>query len=205
MEIEAVDLRWEEGANIIVGQSHFIKTAEDLAEIVAGAVPGAEYGLAFCEASGPCLIRTEGNDPRLVAEAAGCAQAVGAGHSFFLILRKAFPINLLNAVKACPEVTRVFCATANPLQVLVAATAQGRGIVGVVDGFPPRGWRARPTGRSGGRCCAASATSCRAGAYRLDRVRTPCRPGRARGAPPGSSSPARPTTATVPSAWRPPR
>ena len=139
MDIQAVDLRWEEGANIIVGQSHFIKTAEDLAEIVGGAVPGAEYGLAFCEASGPCLIRTEGNDAKLVEEAVGCARAVGAGHSFFLILRKAYPINLLNAVKACPEVARVFCATANPLQVLVAQTAQGRGIVGVVDGCSPKG------------------------------------------------------------------
>lgn len=138
-EVEAVALSWEEGANIIVGQSHFIKTAEDLAEIIAGSVPGAEYGLAFCEASGPCLIRTEGNDEKLVAQAVECARQVGAGHSFFLVLRKAFPINVLNQIKACPEVARIFCATANPLEVLVVQTAQGRGIVGVVDGFPPKG------------------------------------------------------------------
>jgi hypothetical protein len=139
LEVQAVDLSWEDGANIIVGQSHFIKTAEDIAEIVAGSVPGAEYGLAFCEASGPCLIRTEGNDEKLVNQAAECARKVGAGHSFFLVLRKAYPINVLNQIKACPEVARVFCATANPLQILVVQTAQGRGIVGVVDGFPPQG------------------------------------------------------------------
>ena len=138
-EVEAVGLSWEDGANIIVGQSHFIKTAEDLAEAVAGAVPGAEFGLAFCEASGPCLIRTEGNDEKLVAQAAECARKVGAGHSFFLVLRKAFPINVLNQIKACQEVARVYCATSNPLQVLVVQTKQGRGIVGVVDGFPPKG------------------------------------------------------------------
>ncbi len=138
-QIEAVALSWEQGANIIVGQSHFIKTAEDLAEIMAGSVPGAQYGLAFCEASGPCLIRTEGNDEKLVAQAAECARQVASGHSFFLILSKAFPINVLNQIKACPEVARVFCATSNPLEVLVVQTTQGRGIVGVVDGFPPKG------------------------------------------------------------------
>jgi adenosine/AMP kinase len=139
MEVQAVRLSWEEGCNIVVGQSHFIKTAEDVAEIVTSTVPGAEYGLAFCEASGPCLIRTEGNDPKLVAEAAACARSVGAGHSFFLILRKAYPINVLTQIKACQEVVRIFCATANPLQVLVVETDQGRGIVGVVDGSPPKG------------------------------------------------------------------
>jgi adenosine/AMP kinase len=139
MDVQAVSLSWEEGCNIIVGQSHFIKTAEDLAEIMSSSVPGAEYGLAFCEASGPCLIRTEGNDEALVAQAAECARAVGAGHSFFLILRKAFPINVLNQIKACQEVARIFCATANPLEILVVETGQGRGIVGVVDGFSPKG------------------------------------------------------------------
>jgi adenosine/AMP kinase len=138
VDVTPVALKWEEGCNIIVGQSHFIKTAEDLAEIMSSSVPGAEYGLAFCEASGPCLIRTEGNDEKLVAEAAACAEAVGAGHSFFLILRKAFPINVLNQIKACQEVARIFCATANPLEVLVVETPQGRGIVGVVDGFSPK-------------------------------------------------------------------
>jgi uncharacterized protein len=135
----AVPLSWQEGANIIVGQSHFIKTVEDLAEIVSGTVPGAKYGLAFCEASGPCLIRTEGNDPALVADAVRCAQAVAAGHTFFLVLKDAFPINILTQIKACPEVCRIFCATANPVQALVAGTTQGNGLLGVIDGFPPKG------------------------------------------------------------------
>ena len=139
LEVQAISLQWEEGCNIIVGQSHFIKTVEDVAEIMNSSVPGAEYGLAFCEASGPCLIRTEGNDQQLVEQAAECARRVGAGHSFYLILRKAFPINVLNQIKACQEVARIFCATANPLQVLVVETEQGRGIVGVVDGYSPKG------------------------------------------------------------------
>jgi adenosine/AMP kinase len=139
LEIQAVALEWEEGCNIIVGQSHFIKTVEDVAEIMNSSVPGVEYGLAFCESSGPCLIRTEGNDEKLVGQAADCARRVGAGHSFYLILRKAFPINVLNQIKACQEVARIFCATANPLQVLIVETDQGRGIVGVVDGYPPKG------------------------------------------------------------------
>jgi adenosine/AMP kinase len=138
-EVQAVELAWDEGANIIVGQSHFIKTAEDIAEILNCSVPGVEYGLAFCEASGPCLIRTEGNDEKLIAQATECARRVGAGHSFFLVLRKAYPINVLNQIKSCPEVARVYCATSNPLQVLVVETGQGRGIVGVVDGFAPKG------------------------------------------------------------------
>ncbi|MBN2554079.1 MAG: adenosine-specific kinase [Spirochaetales bacterium] len=139
LEVQAAALQWEEGCNIIVGQSHFIKTVEDVAEIMNSSVPGVEYGLAFCEASGPCLIRTEGNDESLVEQATECARRVGAGHSFYLILRKAFPINVLNQIKACQEVARIFCATANPLQVLVVQTDQGRGIVGVVDGYAPKG------------------------------------------------------------------
>ena len=139
LEVQAVGLEWEEGCNIIVGQSHFIKTVEDVAEILNSSVPGVEYGLAFCEASGPCLIRTEGNDEKLVGQAAECARRVASGHSFFLILRKAFPINVLNQIKACQEVARIFCATSNPLQILVVETGQGRGIVGVVDGFVPKG------------------------------------------------------------------
>lgn len=139
LEVQAVGLEWEEGCNIIVGQSHFIKTVEDVAEILNSSVPGIEYGLAFCESSGPCLIRTEGNDEKLVEQAAECARRVGAGHSFYLILRKAFPINVLNQIKACQEVARIFCATANSLQVLVVQTDQGRGIVGVVDGYSPKG------------------------------------------------------------------
>ena len=138
-QISVVPLSWQDGANIVVGQSHFIKTVEDIAEIISSTVPGAKYGLAFCEASGPCLIRTEGNDPALVADAVRCAQAVAAGHTFFLVLKNAFPINILTQLKACPEVCRIFCATANPLQVLVAATAQGKGILGVIDGNSPKG------------------------------------------------------------------
>jgi hypothetical protein len=138
-KVSVVALSWQEGANIVVGQSHFIKTAEDLAEIMSSSVPGAKYGLAFCEASGPCLIRTEGNDPGLVADAVRCAQSVGAGHTFFLLMKNAYPINVLSQIKSCQEVCRVFCATANPVQVLVGATAQGNGILGVIDGFPPKG------------------------------------------------------------------
>ncbi len=143
-KISVVPLSWQDGANIVVGQSHFIKTVEDVAEIVSSTVPGAKYGLAFCEASGPCLVRTEGNDPGLVADAVRCAQAVGAGHTFFLVLRNAFPINVLTQIKACPEVCRIFCATANPLQVLVAGTGQGKGILGVIDGSSPQGVEGDP-------------------------------------------------------------
>ena len=137
--IDVSQLEWEDGCNIIVGQSHFIKTVEDLSEIMTGSVPGIEFGLAFCEASGPCLIRTEGNNAELVSQAVKCAQQVAAGHTFFLILKNAFPINVLNQIKQCQEVARVFAATANPLQVLTAETEQGRGIIGVVDGFSPKG------------------------------------------------------------------
>ena len=139
MDLSAVSLQIPTDSNLIAGQAHFIKTAEDLAEVVVTTVPGARFGLAFCEASGPCLIRTEGNDPELTAAAVANAERVAAGHTFFLLLRDAYPINLLNAVKLCPEVARVFCATANPVQALVAGTDQGRGMVGVVDGSSPRG------------------------------------------------------------------
>jgi adenosine/AMP kinase len=135
----AVPLSWTEGANIVIGQSHFIKTVEDIAEIMVSSVPGAKYGLAFCEASGPCLIRTEGNDPALIQDAVRAAQAVGAGHSFYLVMKNAFPINVLNQIKGCQEVCRIFCATSNPLQVLTASTGQGNGIVGVIDGSSPKG------------------------------------------------------------------
>jgi adenosine/AMP kinase len=139
MNITAVPLAFPADANVIVGQSHFIKTAEDIAEIVVTTVPGAKFGLAFCEASGPCLIRTEGNDDALIAAAVANAQAVGAGHVFVLLLVGAYPINVLPAIKACQEVAHVFCATANPLQILVAENEQGRGVVGVIDGSSPKG------------------------------------------------------------------
>jgi adenosine/AMP kinase len=125
--------------NLILGQSHFIKTVEDLYEAVVASVPGVRFGLAFCEASGHCLIRVEGNDDEMRALATRAAEAIGAGHTFVIVLRNAFPVNVLNAVKACPEVCRVFCATANPLQVVVAETEQGRGILGVIDGASPKG------------------------------------------------------------------
>ena len=139
MNLYAVALDIPAECNLVAGQSHFIKTAEDLAEIVVTTVPGAQFGLAFCEASGPCLVRTEGNADDLVAAAVSNAERVAAGHTFFLLLRGAYPINLLNAIKLCPEVCRVFCATANPVQALVAQTDQGRGVLGVVDGQSPRG------------------------------------------------------------------
>jgi adenosine/AMP kinase len=139
VKIDAVQLSWEEGCNIIVGQSHFIKTVEDIPELVVSTVPGIEYGFAFCEASGPCLIRTEGNDEELVNQACECAKSVGSGHTFYLIIRHAFPINLLNQIKTCHEVASIFAATANPLQVVVAQTVQGRGILGVIDGSSPAG------------------------------------------------------------------
>jgi adenosine/AMP kinase len=139
VNLEAIPLEIPAECNLIAGQSHFIKTVEDLAEIVVTTVPGARFGLAFCEASGPCLIRTEGDEPALIEAAVSNARRVGAGHTFFLLLRGAYPISLLNAIKQCPEVAHVFCATANPLQALVAATEQGRGVVGVVDGASPRG------------------------------------------------------------------
>lgn len=139
-QIDALPLTWTQDANIIIGQSHFIKTVEDIAEIMATTVPKARYGLAFNEASGPCLIRTAGNDTALIADAVGCAQTSGAGHTFYLILGEgAYPINVLDRIKACQEVCRVFCATANPVQVLVAKTSQGAGILGVIDGFSPKG------------------------------------------------------------------
>jgi len=140
MEIQLVQIEKPEPINFILGQSHFIKTAEDLHEALVNSVPGIKFGLAFCEASGKCLVRWSGNDEAMMELARKNAQAVGAGHSFIIFLADGyFPINVLNAVKAVPEVARVFCATANPTQVLVAQTEQGRGILGVVDGFAPKG------------------------------------------------------------------
>jgi adenosine/AMP kinase len=139
MEFQAVPVETPEGANLILGQSHFIKTVEDLYEILVSSVPGAKFGIAFCESSGPCLIRSAGNDEPLRQAAVRNAQAVAAGHFFVVILRDAFPINVLNAIKQCQEVCTIYCASANPIEVIVAATAQGRGVMGVVDGLPPRG------------------------------------------------------------------
>lgn len=139
MEIRAITVEIPEGCNIILGQTHFIKTAEDLYEIVATTTPQARFGIAFSEASGPCLIRTEGNNNDLIAACVKTLRDIGAGHLFCILLKDAFPISVLNQIKNCQEVCRVYCATANPLEVLVASTAQGNGIIGVVDGFPPKG------------------------------------------------------------------
>jgi adenosine/AMP kinase len=140
MDIQTVKIEKPEAINFILGQSHFIKTVEDIHEALVGAVPGIKFGLAFCEASGKCLIRWTGTDEAMIDLAKRNAQAIGAGHSFILFLGEGFyPINILNAVKQVPEVARIFCATANPTEVLVAQTAQGRGILGVIDGFSPQG------------------------------------------------------------------
>jgi adenosine/AMP kinase len=139
MDTNVVHVTIPEGCNFILGQTHFIKTAEDLYEIIATTVPQAKFGVAFTEASGPCLIRTEGNDDGLVSACVKTLEAIGAGHVFCIFLKDAFPINILTQIKNCPEVCRIFCATANPLEVVVASTAQGKGVLGVIDGFPPRG------------------------------------------------------------------
>jgi uncharacterized protein len=137
LHVVAVDK--PEELNLILGQAHFIKTVEDLHEARAGAVPGLRFGLGFCKSSGPRLVRRSGNDPELVELATRNALAIGAGHSFIVFLREGFPVNVLNQVKLVPEVCRIYCATANPVQVIVAETAAGRGILGVVDGGSPLG------------------------------------------------------------------
>ncbi len=139
MEFRVVRIDIPEGCNIILGQTHFIKTAEDLYEIISTTVPQAKFGIAFTEASGPCLIRKEGNDGDLVEACVKNLKEIGAGHIFCVLLRDAFPINVLNAIKNCPEVCNIYCATANPLEVMIAETGQGRGIMGVIDGFSPKG------------------------------------------------------------------
>ncbi len=139
MELDVVDIEKPDDLNVIIGQSHFIKTVEDLHEVLVGTSPHLKFGIAFCEASGPCLVRKSGNDDDLVELAVRNALAIGAGHSFVVFLREGYPVNVLNQIKQVPEVCRVLCATANPLQVLVAETELGRGIVGVVDGSSPRG------------------------------------------------------------------
>jgi adenosine/AMP kinase len=140
MELQLVVIEKPEAMNFILGQSHFIKTVEDAHEAMVNAVPGIKFGLAFCEASGPCLVRTTGTDDELIALAEKNALALSAGHSFILFLGEGFyPINVLNTIKVLPEVCRIFCATANPTQVIVAETEQGRGILGVVDGEASKG------------------------------------------------------------------
>ena len=139
LEFESVRIEFPSDANLIIGQTHFIKSVEDIYEAVVNSVPQAKFGLAFNEASGPRLTRSDGNDDDLRALAIRNAQALGAGHVFVLIVRNAYPINLLNAVQNTPEVCSIFCATANPVEVVVAKTEQGRGVIGVIDGSPPKG------------------------------------------------------------------
>jgi adenosine/AMP kinase len=139
MELKTVKMEFPEDANIIIGQTHFIKTAEDLYEVMVSVVPGAKFGLAFNEASGPCLVRAEGNDLELKALAIKNVKAIGAGHVFVIILKDAFPINVLNAIKNCSEICSIFCATANPVEVIIAQTDLGRGVLGVIDGNSPKG------------------------------------------------------------------
>lgn len=139
LEIHNVKIDYPEGCNIIIGQTHFIKSVEDLYEIMVTTVPQAKFGIAFSEASGPCLIRTEGNDDGLVKQCIIALKAIGAGHIFCILLRDAYPITVLNQIKNCPEVSTIYCATANPLQIIVASTLQGWGVIGVIDGLPPKG------------------------------------------------------------------
>lgn len=139
MDLHAVKIAKPEDVNVIVGQTHFIKSVEDLHEALVGAMPGIEFGLAFCEASGPALVRVSGTSEPLIQQAQENALAIGAGHVFIILLGNAFPINVLNAVKAVPEVCTIFCASANPVEVIVAETGQGRGVLGVIDGMKPQG------------------------------------------------------------------
>ncbi len=140
MQLITVKIDKPETTNFILGQTHFIKSVEDLHEAVVGAVPGIKFGLAFCEASGKCLVRWSGTDPAMLELARNNAKALAAGHCFIIFLRDGFyPLNVLNTVKMVPEVCRIFCATANPTEVILAETEQGRGVLGVVDGFPPQG------------------------------------------------------------------
>jgi adenosine/AMP kinase len=139
LELKAVRMEIPADANIIVGQSHFIKTVEDLYEAITTTVPQAKFGLAFNESSGACLIRSEGNDDTLRQLAVRNAQSMGAGHAFVVVIQNAYPINLLNAIRNVPEVCSIFCATANPVEVIVAESEHGRGVLGVIDGSSPKG------------------------------------------------------------------
>ena len=139
MELKVVRLEIPENGNVIMGQSHFIKTVEDIYEAIVNTVPQMKFGIAFNEASGPCLTRVDGNDDELKALATRNATAVGAGHLFMIAMREGYPINITNIVQMTPEVCTIFCATANPVEVIVAETEQGRGVLGVVDGSSPKG------------------------------------------------------------------
>jgi len=139
LELKSVRMEFPADANIIVGQSHFIKTVEDLYEAMATTVPQAKFGLAFNESSGACLVRSEGNDPALRDAAIRNARELGCGHTFVLLIQNAYPINVLNAIRNVPEVCSIFCATANPVEIVIAHSDQGRGVLGVIDGSSPKG------------------------------------------------------------------
>lgn len=139
LTIVTVAIRKPEAVNLILGQAHFIKTVEDIHEALVTAVPNIAFGLSFCESSGPCLVRWSGTDQELIELARLNAQTIGAGHSFLILLGNCYPINVLPAVRQVPEVCHIYCATANPVEVVVAETEQGRGILGVVDGLKPKG------------------------------------------------------------------
>jgi adenosine/AMP kinase len=139
MQLSVVEIEKPDDVNLVLGQAHFIKTVDDLHEALAGSSPHLRFGVAFCESSGPRLVRRSGNDDELTALAVRNLQAIGAGHAFLVLLREGYPVNVLNQLKQVPEVCRIFCATANPVQVVVAETEQGRGILGVVDGGIPLG------------------------------------------------------------------
>ena len=147
MELLSIPIEKPEDVNLILGQSHFIKTVEDLHEALAGVGGTLRFGIAFCESSGPRLVRRSGNDPELTELAVKNALAIGAGHSFVVLLRQGFPVNVLNPVKLVPEVCEIYCATSNPVEVVVARTERGRGILGVVDGEPPLGVEAEADAR----------------------------------------------------------
>ncbi|HUI57340.1 MAG TPA: adenosine-specific kinase [Bryobacteraceae bacterium] len=139
MELKLVPLEVPENGNLILGQTHFIKSVEDIYEAMVNTVPQMKFGVAFNEASGPCLVRVDGNDEALKALAAKNASAIAAGHTFVVVMREGYPINVLGRIKDVPEVCSIFCATANPVQAVIAETEQGRGVLGVIDGFPPKG------------------------------------------------------------------
>ena len=139
MDFKSIKIDMPEGANIIIGQTHFIKSVEDLYEAVVNTSAHIQFGIAFNEASGPCLVRKDGNSEELIKHAVNAAMSIGAGHVFVIFIKECFPVNIRPSIKATREVARVFCATANPIEVLVGETDQGRGVIGVVDGFSPKG------------------------------------------------------------------
>ncbi len=139
MKMQSIEVVLPDNANVVIGQSHFIKTVEDIYEAIVSTVPQAKFGVAFCEASGPCLVRVDGNDEDLMKSASENAMSIGAGHTFVIILRDSYPINIMNRLRDVQEICTIFCATANPLDVVVVENERGRGVIGVIDGERPKG------------------------------------------------------------------